>query len=78
VGRGSVRAGDTDLWRSLTCNPLQDDATVKCWGDNENGELGYGDVKNRGNRQNGGCPARPTRGCGDREEGWGWWLTVLP
>ena len=78
VGRGSVRAGDLDLWRCVTCNPSQDDATVKCWGGNWYGQLGYGDTRDRGDGSNGGCPARPTRGCGGREEAWGWWLTVLP
>jgi len=64
--------------RSLTCNSLQDDATVKCWGDNSYGQLGQGDTSDRGDGSNGGCPARPTRACASREEGWGWWLTVLP
>ncbi|KAJ1472093.1 hypothetical protein T484DRAFT_1841694, partial [Baffinella frigidus] len=32
---------------SHTC-ALLDDATVKCWGYNANGELGYGDTKHRG------------------------------
>ena len=55
-----------------------DDATVKCWGFNSLfGVLGQGDKLHRGDDSNGGCPARPTRGCGGREEAWGWWLTVL-
>ncbi|KAJ1470885.1 hypothetical protein T484DRAFT_1846132, partial [Baffinella frigidus] len=29
-----------------------DDATVKCWGFNEHGELGYGDVSHRGDGKN--------------------------
>lgn len=28
---------------------MLDDATVKCWGRNSNGQLGYGDTNNRGN-----------------------------
>ena len=64
--------------RSLTCSSSQDDATVKCWGRNDYGELGQGDASDRGYQSNGECPARPTRGCASREEEWGWWLTVLP
>jgi len=40
--------------------PSQDDATVKCWGNNGNGRLGYGDTANRGDEPDGACPARPT------------------
>ena len=65
VGRSSVRVEKLDLWRSVTCNPSQDDATVKCWGRNEDGQLGYGDPSDRGDDSNGAWPARPTRGCGD-------------
>ena len=65
-------------WRSVTCTPSQDDATVKCWGDNWYGRLGYGDKSDRGDGSNGACPARPTRCCGAREAGCGWVLTVLP
>jgi len=54
--------------RSLTCNSSQDDATVKCWGGNDGGQLGQGDRSYRGDGSNGGCPARPTRGCASREE----------
>jgi len=85
VGSSGVRAREMDLWRSLTRNSTQDDATVKCWGFNgngdereKNGQLGQGDTEDRGDGSDGGCPAQPTRGCGGREEGWGWWLTVLP
>ena len=66
-----------DLCWILNCNSSQDDATVKCWGSNYNGELGQGDTMFRGDGGNGGCPARPTRGCAGREQGWSWWLTVL-
>ena len=59
VGCRSVQSGDVDLWRSLTCNLLQDDATVKCWGYNGNGELGQGDTKGRGDHSGGGCPLGP-------------------
>ena len=65
-------------WRSVTCTPSQDDATVKCWGEAHNGQLGYGDTSDRGDDSNGACPARPTRGCGGREAGCGWVLMVLP
>jgi len=53
VGRRNVRAGDMDMWRRLTCNSSQDDATVKCWGDNSDGQLGYGDELDRGDGSNG-------------------------
>ena len=53
VGRGSVRVRKLDLWRSVTCNPSQDDATVKCWGGNADGQLGYGDTSDRGDDSNG-------------------------
>ena len=64
VGRGSVRVRKLDLWRSVTCDPSQDDATVKCWGYNNDGQLGYGDTSSRGDVGTGGWPARPTCGCG--------------
>ena len=64
-----------DLLWNMTYKSSQDDATVKCWGWNANGDLGYGDTSNRGDGNNGGCPARPTRGCARRKEGWSWWLT---
>ena len=51
--------GRETVWRILTCNSSQDDATVKCWGDNSDGQLGYGDKLDRGDGSNGGCPARP-------------------
>jgi hypothetical protein len=68
VGRGSVRVGGLDLCKSVTCAPSQDDATVKCWGDNYYGQLGYGDTSDRGKDSNGACPAPPTRGCSGTEE----------
>jgi hypothetical protein len=49
-----------DVWRILTCNSTQDDATVKCWGYNGEGQLGYGDKLDRGDGINGACPARHT------------------
>ena len=48
-----MRVGKLDLWRSVTCNPSQDDATVKCWGRNEYGQLGYGDTSDRGDERDG-------------------------
>ena len=38
----------------------QDDATVKCWGFNINGQLGLGDYANRGEHANGTCPPSST------------------
>ncbi|KAJ1471842.1 regulator of chromosome condensation 1/beta-lactamase-inhibitor protein II [Baffinella frigidus] len=40
-----------------TCAVL-DDGSVKCWGKNEYGQLGYGDTSNRGDQINGSPPAR--------------------
>jgi len=51
VGTSSVRKGDM----GLTCNSSQDDATVKCWGLNGRGQLGYGDRTPRGLSRNGEC-----------------------
>jgi len=59
----------------VTRTSSQDDATVKCWGWNLYGQLGYGDTSRRGDGSNG---ARPSRGCGGREEEWSRWLTVVP
>jgi len=55
MGSRMVGSGDMDIWRSLTCNSSQDDATLKCWGSNGNGELGQGDMSTRGDDKNGGC-----------------------
>ena len=35
----------------------QDDATLKCWGYNGEGQLGLGDASNRGDEANGPCPS---------------------
>jgi hypothetical protein len=50
-------AGNLAQSRSVTCTSPQDDATVKCWGKNYFGQLGYGDKSNRGDDSNGICPA---------------------
>ena len=49
---------EADLYRSviLGCSSTQDDATVKCWGWNINGQLGLGDTFNRGDDADGPCP----------------------
>jgi hypothetical protein len=44
----------------LTCVSLQDDATVKCWGSNYDGNLGQGDTSDRGDNANGACLASST------------------
>ena len=61
VGRSSVRAGDLDPSRSVTCTSPQDDATVKCWGGSDVGQLGYDDMSNRGDSSSGAfaCPTHP-------------------
>ena len=53
--------GELDVWRSVTQTSSQDDANVRCWGNNYNGQLGYGDTSNRGAFSNGACPPRPAR-----------------
>jgi hypothetical protein len=95
VGRSSVRAGELDVWRrSVTCDASQDDATVKCWGKNGDGQLGLGDILARGDGSNGLLllPLSPqalriATVVGQHDpplrvavEGrdGGWWLTVLP
>jgi len=44
----------------LGCFSPQDDATVKCWGYNGDGQLGLGDDSNRGDDANGPCPPSST------------------
>ena len=39
----------------------QDNGSVKCWGHNEFGQLGLGDVDNRGDNPYGECSDRSTR-----------------
>jgi len=41
----------------LGCSSPQDDATLKCWGNNDMGQLGLGDSFNRGDDANGPCHA---------------------
>ena len=50
------------LNRSVTIGGFspQDDATVKCWGYNGDGQLGQGDDSNRGDGANGPCPPSST------------------
>jgi hypothetical protein len=48
-----ARARELHLRKSVTCNSPQDDATVKCWGYNGYGQLGYGDKLGRGDGSNG-------------------------
>jgi hypothetical protein len=43
----------------IGCFSPQDDATLKCWGWNDYGQLGLGD-KERGNLPNGPCPQSST------------------
>ena len=50
-------AGDMAQSGSVICTLSQDDATVKCWGYNKYGQLGYGDTSDRGGGSNGVCPA---------------------
>ena len=38
---------------------MQDDATLKCWGDNTVGQLGLFDTTSRGDDANGPCPMSP-------------------
>ena len=45
---------------TLGCFSPQDDATLKCWGYNGNGQLGLGDNFNRGDDANGPCPPSST------------------
>jgi len=44
----------------LGCFSPQDDATVKCWGQNTYGILGLGDTSARGDDANGPCPPSST------------------
>ena len=44
----------------LSCFLPQDDATLKCWGLNNYGQLGLSDNFNRGDDANGPCPPNST------------------
>jgi len=44
----------------LGCFSPQDDATLKCWGYNDEGQLGLGDTLRRGDDANGPCPPSST------------------
>ena len=37
---------------------MQDDATLKCWGRNDEGQLGLFDTTSRGDDANGPCPPK--------------------
>jgi cysteine-rich repeat protein len=49
VSIGSTTVAQVVTGQSHTCILYANNAGVKCWGANENGELGYGDIKKRGN-----------------------------
>ena len=77
MGGCSGRARDLDCSGNVTSASWQDDTTLKCWGYNhDRGVLGYGDAVMRGDSGTGAQHDPP--GCGGREAGRGWVLTVLP
>jgi cysteine-rich repeat protein len=48
VSIGSTTVAQVVTGQSHTCILYSNNAGIKCWGANENGELGYGDINNRG------------------------------
>ncbi len=53
VNLGTGRSAQAiEVGNFRTCAVLDDDKTVKCWGQNKNGELGLGDTQNRGDEPN--------------------------
>jgi len=48
VDLGMLRRAKSVVTNELHACALLDDGWVKCWGNNENGRLGLGDVEGRG------------------------------